>query len=178
MTLQDSREHTESVRVVAGAGTGLGVAWLSWQNGAYAVHPSEGGHMDFAPVDDIQALLLRHLMHRHDHVSYERIVSGPGLKIIFDFMRETGLATPSVELFEAIEQGDAAAVITQYAEKNDEPIAHMTVDLFLAVYGAFVGNLALASLPRGGVYVAGGIAAKIAGQMKNGRSPPNRHRRH
>jgi len=168
LTLQTGVELLQDVRLVVGAGTGLGVAWLSWQDGVYTVHPSEGGHMDFAPADDLQCLLLRYLQHRHAHVSYERIVSGPGLHAIFEFMRDTGLATPSVRLLEAMESGDAAAVLTQFSQAGDEAIARMTVDLFLSVYGAFVGNLALAALPRGGIYIAGGIAAKISAKMQSG----------
>lgn len=168
LSLQTGVEQTQGVRLVVGAGTGLGAAWLSWQEEAYAVHSSEGGHMDFAPADDMQGLLLRYLRHRHGHVSYERIVSGPGLIAIFEFMRDTGLATPSAQLVEAMESDDAAAVLTQFAQTGDEAIARMTVDLFLSVYGAFVGNLALAALPRGGIYVAGGIAAKITAKMQSG----------
>jgi glucokinase len=168
LTLQAGIEQAQDVRLVVGAGTGLGVAWLSWQDGIYTVHPSEGGHMDFAPANDMQCLLLRYLQHRHTHVSYERIVSGPGLLAIFEFMRDTGLATPSEQLLKAMESEDAAAALTQFAQAGDEAIARMTVDLFLSVYGAFVGNLALAALPRGGIYVAGGIAAKISAKMQSG----------
>ena len=168
LTLQAGVQHAQGVRLVVGAGTGLGVAWLSRQEGAYVVHPSEGGHMDFAPVDDMQGLLLRYLQHRHGHVSYERIVSGPGLITIFEFMRDTGLASPSAQLLAAMSVGDAAAVITRFSQRGDEPIARLTVDLFLTVYGAFVGNLALAALPVGGVFVAGGIAAKISSQFQRG----------
>ena len=168
LTLQTGNEVTQGARLVMGAGTGLGVAWLTWQQGAYRVHPSEAGHMDFAPADDIQVLLLRYLQQRHGHVSCERIVSGPGLVSIFEFMRDTGLAVPSPRLLAAMAKEDAAAALTQFAQLDDEPIARMTLDLFLSVYGAFAGNLALAALPRGGVYVAGGIAAKIAAQMQGG----------
>jgi glucokinase len=168
LTLQAGVEQAQGVRLAVGAGTGLGVAWLSWQEGAYKVHSSEGGHMDFAPADDMQCLLLRYLQHRHAHVSYERIVSGPGLLAIYEFMRDTGLATPSAQLLAAMESEDAAAALTQFAQAGDEAIARMTVDLFLSVYGAFVGNLALAALPRGGIYIAGGIAAKISAKMQSG----------
>lgn len=164
LTLQPGVPQAQCVRVVVGAGTGLGVAWLSWMNGCYAVHASEGGHMDFAPADATQYALLQYLQQRHGHVSYERIVSGPGLVAIFEFLSDTGRSTPSAQLIAAMGEGDAAAAITQ----SGEPIAQMTLDLFVRVYGAFVGNLALAALPRGGIYVAGGIAAKIAATMQRG----------
>ncbi|HUX90730.1 MAG TPA: glucokinase [Gallionellaceae bacterium] len=168
LTLQEGSAQAEGTRLVLGAGTGLGVAWLSSQQGAYQVHPSEGGHMDFAPADEMQYLLLRYLQHRHGHVSYERIVSGPGLISIYEFMRETGFASPSPQMLAALDEEDAAAVITRFSRHGEEPIARMVVDMFMSVYGAFAGNMALASLPRGGIYVAGGIAAKIAMQMQRG----------
>jgi glucokinase len=141
---------------------------MSWQGGAYSVSPAEAGHMDFAPADEIQCLLLRYLQHRHGHVSYERIVSGPGLLAIYEFMRDTGLGFPSPELIAAMAEGDAAAVIGEFSQREDEPIVRITVDLFFAVYGAFIGNLALAGLPRGGIYIAGGIAAKNTQQFQRG----------
>jgi len=168
LSLQAGDEQTQNVRLVVGAGTGLGVAWLTPQQGGYQVHPSEGGHMDFAPVDDLQVSLLRYLRHRHGHVSYERIVSGPGLIAIFEFLHDTGLASPSPQILAAMEKDDAAATISHFSAKGDEAIARMTVDLFLSVYGSFVGNLALAALPRGGIFIAGGIAAKMALQMRDG----------
>ena len=168
LTLQSGVPQEQGVRVVVGAGTGLGVAWLSWMDEGYAVHPSEGGHMDFAPADATQYALLQYLQQRHGHVSYERIVSGPGLVAIFEFLRDSGLGLPSAQLVAAMGEGDAAASVTRFAQQGDEPIAQATLDLFVRVYGAFVGNLALLALPRGGIYVAGGIAAKIAATMKRG----------
>jgi len=168
LTLQSGAPQAHGVRVVVGAGTGLGVAWLTWMNGGYAVHPSEGGHMDFAPADATQYALLQYLQQRHGHVSYERIVSGPGLVAIFEFLRDSGLGSPSAQLIAAMNDDDAAAALTRFAQQGGEPIAQMTLDLFVRVYGAFVGNLALLALPHGGIYVAGGIAAKIAATMQRG----------
>ncbi|HQS59447.1 MAG: glucokinase [Gallionellales bacterium 35-53-114] len=169
LCLQTGKPQAQGVRLVLGAGTGLGVAWLSAQDGNYQVHPSEAGHMDFAPVDEMQCMLLRYLQQRHGHVSYERIVSGPGLLAIYEFMRETGLASVSPRMLAALAGAqDAAAVITQFSQQGDETIARMVVDLFLSIYGAFAGNMALATLPHGGIYITGGIAAKIAAQMQRG----------
>ena len=168
LALQHGVPQLQGVRMVAGAGTGLGVAWLSWVNGGYAVHPSEGGHMDFAPADAEQYALLQYLQRRHGHVSYERIVSGPGLAAIFEFLRDSGLGSPSARLVAAMGGGDAAEVLTRFAQQGDEPIAQRALELFVRVYGAFVGNLALVALPYGGIYVAGGIAAKIAATMQRG----------
>jgi glucokinase len=105
---------------------------------------------------------------RHGHVSYERIVSGPGLVAIYEFLRDTAQATPSPALIAAMGTGDGAAMLAKFAAEGDEPIAQQALRLFVQIYGAFVGNIALATLPRGGVYVAGGIAAKIATEMGRG----------
>jgi len=168
LTLQAGAAPAAGVRVVVGAGTGLGVAWLTPAHGRYVVHPSEGGHMDFAPADALQYALLQYLQQRHGHVSCERIVSGPGLVAIFEFLRDSERGSPSAQLVAAMNEGDAAAALTRFAQQGDEPIAQMALDLFVRVYGAFVGNLALLTLPRGGIYVAGGIAAKIAAIMQRG----------
>ena len=168
LTLQAGAAQAQGTRLVVGAGTGLGVAWLSWQDGGYRVHPSEGGHIDFAPADALQFELLRYLQQRHRHVSYERIVSGPGLVAIVEFLRDSGHAAPSAQLLAAMATGDAAAAIAQHAQQNTEPIAQMALDLFISIYGAFAGNVALTLLPRGGIYIAGGIAAKIATPIQNG----------
>ncbi|MFA5824632.1 MAG: glucokinase [Gallionellaceae bacterium] len=168
LPLQQGVAHEHGVRIVVGAGTGLGVAWLTWQGEGYAVHPSEGGHMDFAPTDDVQYALLQYLQQRHGHVSYERIVSGPGLVAMYEFLRDSGRATPSAELIAAMLAGDGAAAIASFASEPGEVIAIQALELFTQIYGAFVGNVALATLPRGGIYVAGGIAAKIATQMQSG----------
>lgn len=164
LTLQIGNEQAHGGRLAVGAGTGLGVAFLSWQNGGYAVHPSEGGHLDFAPQDELQIELLRYLQARHGHVSYERLVSGPGLVSIYEFLRDSGRATPSDTLIATMQTGDTAAALTQ----TDEPIARLAVDIFVTLYGAAVGNYALLTLPRGGIYLAGGIAAKIAQRMQAG----------
>jgi glucokinase len=166
LPLQTGVAQEHGVRVVVGAGTGLGVAWLSWRDDCYAVHASEGGHIDFAPSDELQYALLCYLQQRHGHVSYERIVSGPGLVAIFEFLRDTQNIIPSDELNAAMSQGDGAAAITRFAGEHGERIAIQALELFMKIYGAFVGNIALAALPRGGIYVAGGIAAKIAVQMQ------------
>ncbi len=166
--MQQGAAQVQGVRIVVGAGTGLGVAWLTWRDGKYVVHPSEGGHIDFAPTDEMQFSLLQYLQQRHGHVSYERIVSGPGLVAIYEFLRDTGRATPSPQLISALQAGDNAAAIASFASEKNEVIAQQALKLFMRIYGAFVGNVALTALPRGGVYVAGGIAAKIIVHMQQG----------
>ncbi len=168
LPLQQGEAQQQGVRIVVGAGTGLGVAWLTWQGDRYAVHPSEGGHIDFAPADEMQIALLQYLQQRHGHVSYERIVSGPGLVAIYEFLRDSARFTPSPALLTALQSDDGAATLARFAVGGSEPIARQALQLFISIYGAFVGNIALAALPRGGIYIAGGIAAKIATEMQQG----------
>lgn len=168
LSLQAGVVQQQANRIVVGAGTGLGVAWLSWTEDGYAVHPSEGGHIDFAPTSELQYALLKYLQKRHGHVSYERIVSGPGLVAILEFLRDSQFATPSVKFNSAMIVGDAAAEITRFATEQNEAIAIQALELFIQIYGAFVGNIALAALPRGGIFIAGGIAAKIAMEIQQG----------
>ncbi|MEW6313410.1 MAG: glucokinase [Pseudomonadota bacterium] len=164
-TLQAGAPQPHSVRAVTGAGTGLGVGWLTWNGSSYEVHASEGGHLDFAPADKLQDELLAFLRQRYGHVSYERIVSGPGLVALFEFLRASGRGIPSADLLAALDAGDGAATIVRFAVERQEPTAVAALNLFVAIYGAFAGNLALAMLPRDGLFIAGGIAPKIISRL-------------
>ncbi len=155
-------------RLVVGAGTGLGVGVLTWQGDGYAVHSSEGGQTDFAPLDATQDALLANLRKAFGRVSYERVVSGPGLLRIFSFLQDAGGARPSRQLLDAMQRQDEAAAISEFAVGKLDPLAVRALDLFIAVYGAFAGNMALTTLSRGGVYIAGGIARQIAGKLNDG----------
>jgi len=168
-TLQAGSPVAQAARLIIGAGTGLGVGLLTWQDNGYAVHPSEAGHADFAPVDELQDKLMLHLRRSYGRVSYERVVSGPGLMRIFSFLQETGAGLPSRQLRDADKtRRDTAELISEFALAKLDPLAVRALDLFVAVYGAFAGNMALATLARGGVYIAGGIAPKIAPKLKEG----------
>lgn len=122
--------------------------------------------MDFAPADALQDRLLLHLRKRFGHVSVERILSGPGLTNIFNFL-QTDLGDDA-ELIQVRLEEDGAAQVSDLAFNHKHPIAAKAMDLFVEIYGAFAGNLALAGLCHGGVYVAGGIAPKIIGKLKEG----------
>jgi glucokinase len=168
-TLQAGEPEERGMRLVVGAGTGLGMCLVTWRDSGYAVHPTEAGHADFAPVDAIQDQLLLHLRREFGRVSYERVVSGPGLSRIFTFLQATGAGTASRELQEALRGRDGAAeVIAEYAAARQDPLAARALDIFVTAYGAFTGNMALAALAHGGVYLAGGIAPKIAAKLKDG----------
>jgi glucokinase len=168
-TLQDGDPEPRGARLVIGAGTGLGVGLLVWTEGGYVVQPSEAGHADFAPVDELQDQLLVRLRRSFGRVSCERVVSGPGLMRIFSFLQDSGAGMPSKQLLDAARQrGDLAEVIAEYAMAKLDPLAVRALELFVAAYGAFAGNLALVTLARGGVFIAGGIAPKIVAALREG----------
>lgn len=156
-------------RLVIGAGTGLGVGYLTWSGNRYDVHASEGGHVDFAPTDVLQDKLLAYLRNHFDRVSVERVVSGPGLLRIFSFLQDSGGGAPSKSLIEAMRtMEDPAGAIAEAAMARTDMLAVRALELFCTAYGAVAGNAALTLLPTGGVYVAGGIAPKIAPKLLDG----------
>ena len=165
-TLQIGQANALGTRVVLGAGTGLGVCFLVPQDNHYQVVSSEGGHMDFAPTDELQIDLLRFLQKKFGHVSYERILSGAGLVAIYQFLGQRAAELESTEMQHAMQTRDAAAVISEFALSGKDKLAVNALELFVKIYGAQAGNLALALLARGGVYIAGGIAPKIIDKMK------------
>lgn len=157
----DARPTAGNIAVLA-AGTGLGEALLHWDGQAHRVVATEGGHTDFAPNSDVQDGLLRHLRGSFGgHVSYERVVSGPGLFNVYRYLRDSGHAPESPELAMALSGGgDAGPLVGEYAGRGD-PLARAALALFVQVYGAEAGNWALKTLAHGGVLLGGGIAAKI-----------------
>lgn len=167
LTLQSATAVARATRVVLGAGTGLGMCVLNWENGDYVAHASEGGHVDFAPVDETQDALLVHLRKALGRVSCERVLSGGGLVHIFDFLRSGGSAASS-SLLDAMQSEDPAAAIARHALAGLDALAGRALDLFVEIYGQFAGNVALTAYARGGVYIAGGIAHKIRAKMIDG----------
>lgn len=168
LALQRGSPVERGQRVVVGAGTGLGVAVLDWDGTHYEVHASEAGHCDFAPVDPLQDRLLVHLRRQYPRVSYERVLSGGGLVRILQFLEETGAGSASDELHAALAHEDAGQAISALALAKKDALAVQALDLFVSLYGAFAGNMALATLARGGVYIAGGIAPAIAEKLRDG----------
>lgn len=169
-SLQAAEADEDAPAIIVGAGTGLGVGVIVKSGDQYRVVPSEAGHADFAPTDDLQDKLLLYLRRNFGRVSWERVISGPGLMRVFSFLQDSGLGLPSKQLLEATKhQGvDPAEIIADYGLRKLDPLAVRALDLFVAAYGAFAGNMALGSLARGGVYVAGGIAPKIIARLKEG----------
>ena len=151
------------------AGTGLGEGLLCWDGSEYHPFASEGGHVDFAPWNDLGIDLLRYLQSMlGGHVSYERVLSGPGLLNIYRFLRDTGRAKEPAALRRLLAEGDQAATISSCALTGEYPICWVALDVFVSIYGAEAGNLALKGLTLGGLYVGGGIAPKILTKLTDG----------
>jgi len=148
-------------QAVIAPGTGLGEAGLFWNGSQHEVFACEGGHSDFAPQGELQIELLRFLAHRFEHVSYERILSGPGLVNVYQFLREKGGSEEPAGFAEQIGRGDAAAAISAAALSGANPLAGQALDLWISVYGAEAGNVALKLMATGGIYLGGGISPKI-----------------
>lgn len=168
ITLNQGVPQREDVRAVIGAGTGLGQAVLLPDDDGWRVVATEGGHVDFGPRNDLQMALWSYLRLQYGHVSYERIVSGAGLVSIYHFLcQRTGGGSASLQT--AMSEGDAASAISHYARVEGDALASQALDVFIDVYGAQAGNLALTVLSRGGLYIAGGIAAKNVQRFQDGR---------
>jgi glucokinase len=148
-------------QAVIAPGTGLGEAGLFWNGSEHEVFACEGGHADFAPQGDLQIELLRFLACRYEHVSYERILSGPGLVNVYEFLREKGCGEEPAGFAGQLAQGDAAAEISRAALDGKNRLAEQALDLWISVYGAEAGNLALKAMATGGVFLGGGISPKI-----------------
>ncbi len=168
-TLSEGDAQQVGNRGLISAGTGLGEAFLVWDGRNYVPYPSEGGHSDFAPRNENEIDLLRFLQQKyHGRISFERVVSGPGLTNIYEFLREVrGLEEPAW-LAERMRQEDPNAVITESALKAKSELCERTVDMFVSAYGAEAGNLGLKVLSVGGLYVGGGIAPRILEKLKDG----------
>lgn len=158
--LNEGEKRDGNIAVIA-AGTGLGQALLVWDGRRYQPCSTEGGHADFAPRDEIEIEMLRFLLQRFPRVSYERVLSGPGIVNVFRFLDE-GLKKPvAPEVRERMKAEDPGAVISNAAAEGICGTCAMALDLFIRIYGAQAGNLALTLMATGGVYVGGGIVTKI-----------------
>ncbi len=157
----------EGNQAIIAAGTGLGEAGLAWDGKIHRPFATEGGHTTFAPRNELELALLRYLLARYEHVSFERVLSGPGLVNIYTFLRDTGRGEEPAWLAEQMRQQDPGAVISQAAMSGKSELCVQALDLFVSLYGAESGNLALKVLATGGVYLGGGIAPKIIGKLQD-----------
>jgi glucokinase len=165
--LQDGARRCGNMGLIA-AGTGLGEALMVWDGSRHLVVASEGGHADFAPTSERQAELLGYLRRELGHVSYERVVSGPGLFNIYRFLRDTDGGPEPAWLRERLESGDRSAVVTEVGLAGEDARCVEALDLFASIYGAEAGNLALKALAVGGVFVGGGIAPRMRTKLADG----------
>jgi glucokinase len=154
-------------QAVIAPGTGLGEAGMFWDGTRHQVFACEGGHTDFAPQNELQIELLRFLKARYGHVSYERIVSGPGLVNVYEFLRDSGYGKASPGLVAALAKDDPAAAISGAALAGTCPVAEKALDLWISVYGAETSNLALKVMATGGLFLGGGISPKILSRLQS-----------
>lgn len=172
LTIQDGKKDEDTLCAVIGAGTGLGMCLVSYdKDHTPRVYKTEGGHVDFSPVDDEQVELFKFMRKTFHRISPERFCSGYGIYNIYKYVVRNPLydqpecMTLRRELF-SVSDSDKAAVIVKYAIEHREPSALRTIDIFLSIYGSVAGNLALTSLPFRGLYIAGGIAPRLIKQIR------------
>lgn len=171
VTLSPGRRDPRGNAALLAAGTGLGEALLFFDGKRLVPSACEGGHTDFGPRSPDEAALLAWLAARHGHVSYERIVSGPGLEAIYEFLserdRRPGVKEPEA-LAAARREKRLSAAVSEQALNGLDPVAVAALDVFVSAYGAEASNLALKGMATGGVYVGGGIAPKILPKLTDG----------
>lgn len=160
LCLQTGDYDAAGNRLIVGAGTGLGISPIKNCDGEFIPQGSEGGHMDFAPVDDTQLRLFNWLHKKWTHVSYERILSGEGIEFLYSFFNAENHGHSHHNLTSIC----SAEQVHQYA-MDGEPIAQKTLNTFVEVYGAYIGNVSLLWQAKAGVYIAGGIGSKIRDWM-------------
>lgn len=165
--LNKGARHAEGNQAILSAGTGLGEAGIYWDGKAHRPFESEGGHADFAPRNHQEIALLKYGMKHYGRVSCERFLSGPGLILIYQFLRDTGKGEEPSWLAEKMRRNDPAAVISEFGLNGQSPLCHRALELFVSLYGAEAGNLALKVMATGGVYLGGGIAPKIISKLKD-----------
>lgn len=167
VVLNQGASDTSGNAAIISAGTGLGEAGLYWDGRQHFPFATEGGHTDFAPRKRLEVELLEYLLKQFPRVSYERVVSGPGLLNIYRFLRDSGRGEEPPWLAEQMRDEDPGAVISQAALSGKSELCAQALDLFVSLYGAEAGNLALKVMATGGVFLGGGIAPKIAQKLRD-----------
>jgi glucokinase len=168
VTLQEGSPVPHGPIALIGAGTGLGQGFLLWQEDHYRVLPSEGGHADFGPRDELQDGLLESLRGQFGRVSWERLLSGAGLLNAYRYLLTSESAPEQPSVRDEMEREDPASVITRHGLAKTDRLSERALDLFCEIWGAQAGNLALTVASTGGVYLAGGIAPRIVERLKSG----------
>jgi len=164
--LNEGKSEAKGNLAIISAGTGLGEAGLYWDGKQHHPFACEGGHGNFGPGNELQVALLNFLFNQYGHVSWERVLSGPGFLNIYEFLCEYRSVSPSNELKEQMQKADPAAVVTKAGLSGECKICAEALDVFACLYGAEAGDLALKIMATGGVYIGGGIAPKIIEKLK------------
>src|SRR5256884_6527615 len=168
IALSEGSEDAEGNRAVISARTGLGVAGMYWDGFRHHPFACEGGHSDFAPRNALEMELLAYLQKKYGRISYERLLSGPGIKNIYEFLRDAHKAEEPRWLKDQIAAAsDPPAVISQLAQEGKAAICDQTLSIFVSIYGAETGNCALNFLSTGGIFIGGSVAAKNVSKMKD-----------
>jgi glucokinase len=152
-------------KALIASGTGLGEAAVYTRGSSQFVTASEAGHADFAPSKESQVQLLNYLWQRFTPVSWDRVLSGPGLGFIYEFFRDKNRGKELPQIAARLRTGDAGAVVAGAALAGECDLCRAALDLFVSIYGSETGNHALRTLARGGVYLGGGIAPKILSEL-------------
>jgi glucokinase len=169
VSLNGGDPDPEGNEALIAPGTGLGEAGLHWEGDCHRPFASEGGHSDFAPRDPLECELLLFLSRDRQHVSCERVISGPGLYNIYRFLRDSGRAEEPASLRDEIAGDDPSPIISRHGLSGRYEICVEALDRFVSLFGAEAGNLALKLLSTSGVFVGGGIARKVLPKLRDGR---------
>lgn len=170
-TINPGQAAPNGTLAIIAPGTGLGQAFLTWAGDHYNAHATEGGHVDFAPISELQVGLLRHLQTRLGHVSVERVCSGLGIANIYTYLKQSNYAEEPAWLADVLADAkDITPIITQVALDKDRAcaICDLTLEVFVSILGAQAGNLALTVFSHGGLYLGGGIPPKILPALADG----------
>lgn len=165
--LHQGQPNQQGNQALISAGTGLGEAGMYWDGTEHRPFACEGGHSDFAPRDEIECELLLFLKKKFGHVSYERVVSGPGLHLLYQFLIETKREKINHEVEQEMKQMDPSIVVSNWGKEHRDAACSRAIDMFVSLYGAEAGNLALKFLSLGGLYIGGGIAPILKERMKS-----------
>lgn len=161
IALQTGKPNKNALKIIVGAGTGLGVALVKSTARKIEVFPSEGGHVDFAPTNSRQIKLLEFMLKKYQHISVEHLVSGHGIEHVFEFVCQEHGVDSNFNIDDFISDNISGQKIIQLAMEQQDKMAIEAIKLFSEIYAAFIGNVALQALPYGGIYITGGIARRI-----------------
>jgi glucokinase len=166
--LNEGDPNAKGNRAMVSPGTGLGEAGIFFDGKKHTPFACEGGHVDFAPTNEIEDELLKYLRKKFNHISYERILSGPGLYNLYQFVVETKKEEEDPEVFMEIQSGNSPQLISEKGERGMSKACKRALDIFVSIYGSEAGNMALKMLALGGVFLGGGITPKILEGIKQG----------